>query len=391
MGIDLTRLQQTNEGFLDNLHGLRDSYDADIVALVVPNTTNACGLGYMPASTGNAAFAFQVTSAACMFSGYTFTHEMGHVLGGHHNPEDDQGIAPTFPYGYGHWVAGTARTVMSYDRCGCPRSLQFSSPVIDFIGHPGVRSGITGQRDNAASLNNMAYTIANYRVDISNWQLRNSNTGGSPQINFAYGNMGVTHLACDYDGDGISEPVVFDRGAWAARSTLTAGPATTIVAYGYPGVTPVCGDWNGDGVDGIGIFDGTNWQLRQTLSPGNPELSFAFGFAGVQPVIGNWDGLGGDGIGIYNAGAWDLRQAPSAGPPQITFAYGYAGTTAVTGNWDAVATDGVAVYSAGRWDFRQTPSAGSPNFTVFYGYSATKPVTGDWDNNNSDTLGVIAP
>jgi hypothetical protein len=96
---------------------------------------------------------------------------MGHNMGSHHNPEN--GGTAVFPYGYGHYVNGSYRTVMSYvDPCssGCVRRPYFSSPNIIYLGQP---TGIHNSRDNARSINNTADVIANYRFSPSAIQLSN--------------------------------------------------------------------------------------------------------------------------------------------------------------------------------------------------------------------------
>ena len=97
-------------------------------------------------------------------------------MGSHHNPEN--GGTPTFPYGFGHYINGNYRTVMSYvDPCtsGCVRRPYFSNPNIIFNGVP---TGIAA-RDNARSINSTADSIANYRYSGSNVRMLNLNGGES--------------------------------------------------------------------------------------------------------------------------------------------------------------------------------------------------------------------
>jgi hypothetical protein len=94
-------------------------------------------------------------------------------MGSHHNPEN--GGTPTYPYGFGHYVNGVYRTVMSYvDPCtsGCTRVAYFSNPSVVFSGLP---TGIDNARDNARSINNTADTISNYRYSGSSIMLSNFN------------------------------------------------------------------------------------------------------------------------------------------------------------------------------------------------------------------------
>jgi peptidyl-Asp metalloendopeptidase len=141
---------------------LRNQYNADLVAMI-SNSGGGCGIGYlMGGSGGNQGNAFTVTARTCAVGNLSFAHELGHNMGSAHNPENGSGA--TFSYGYGHWVNGSFRTVMSYSNpctAGCTRRAYFSNPSVNFNGVP---TGIANQRDNARSINNTDVTISNYRM-----------------------------------------------------------------------------------------------------------------------------------------------------------------------------------------------------------------------------------
>lgn len=154
---------------------LRNTYNADLVTLI-SNSLDNCGIGYlMGSTTGNSNNGFTVTSRTCAVGNLSFAHELGHNMGSQHNPEN--GTGATFAYGYGHYVNGVFRTVMSYaDPCaaGCNRVPYFSNPSVMFNDFP---TGIENARDNARSINNTADTIAGYRYSGSSLTLNNYNGG----------------------------------------------------------------------------------------------------------------------------------------------------------------------------------------------------------------------
>ncbi len=171
MGTSLSRLRSTNDGYMDNVHALRDSLGADLVALLT-NEGNYCGIAYLTGATGSASSGFSVTAPSC-FSNQTFAHEIGHNQGNHHDRAN--GGSAAFPYSYGYrtcdQIANTAgqkfRTVMAYSCTDSPRVNWFSNPNILYNGvaQMGVDYAVdpANSADNARSMNQTAPYIAAYR------------------------------------------------------------------------------------------------------------------------------------------------------------------------------------------------------------------------------------
>lgn len=184
---------------------LRNNYKADLVALL-SNTTNNCGQGYLIGGAGgNANNGFTVTSRGCAVGNLSFAHELGHNMGSQHNPEN--GTNSAFSYGYGHYVNGVFRTVMSYvDPCaqGCTRRPYFSNPAVSFNGYP---TGLDNERDNTRLINSTADIIANYRFSGTSLTLNNFSDGEtiprriSRQLNWSSENVtGNVKIELSRDG-----------------------------------------------------------------------------------------------------------------------------------------------------------------------------------------------
>ncbi len=147
------------------IQALRETHKADLVA-EISEVTGVCGIGYLlSAQGGTSNNAFTVTARSCAVGNLSFAHELGHNMGSHHNPENAG--TPIYPYGFGHYVNASYRTVMSYvNPCpgGCTRHPYFSNPSVIFNNAP---TGIENTRDNARLINNTADWVANYRYSGS--------------------------------------------------------------------------------------------------------------------------------------------------------------------------------------------------------------------------------
>ena len=160
MSSDLAALRSSPEA-----RALRDAARADLVQLLVSSPDqSACGVGYLLTSLSDTNFdAYSVADVACAAQ-YTPTHELGHNMGSNHAPEDAASGA-LFPYSYGYKdPARGFRTVMAYSCTGvpCPRVPNFSNPAV-FLN--GATTG-TSSQNNARSINEAAFTIANFRQSM---------------------------------------------------------------------------------------------------------------------------------------------------------------------------------------------------------------------------------
>ena len=122
LNLDLNRLEGTSDGYIDNVHSLRDQYGADLVSLLT-TTSDYGGMAstMIHPSLGFESSGFNVNVWDILGApNYTLAHEIGHNLGCLHNRED---ATWTSEYDYGdfsfgkRWMVGNEgyRTVMSYD------------------------------------------------------------------------------------------------------------------------------------------------------------------------------------------------------------------------------------------------------------------------------------
>jgi hypothetical protein len=157
----LDDVTDNGDGYIDNVHTLRDTHGADLVALLI-NDGVYCGIAWLP-STPSEDQGFSVTAQNCAVGNKSFAHELGHNMGAHHDPANATPWGPKpFNKGYvdplGNW-----RTVMAYSApCGgCTRLAYFSNPKLTYAG---TAMGTAGESNNAHVLNFTGKAIAGYRA-----------------------------------------------------------------------------------------------------------------------------------------------------------------------------------------------------------------------------------
>jgi hypothetical protein len=159
---DLTRFRTPGDGYMDEVHNRRKQFGADVCLLFV-NKPQYCGLAsVIYADQPHEAFAS--VHYTCVVGNYTFAHEIGHLQGARHNPEQDPSTSP-FPYGHGYYnTAKNIRTVMSYN-CpgGCWRVPRWSGPGVKY---GTTTMGDATKRHNARVLNLTRTVLSKHRDTV---------------------------------------------------------------------------------------------------------------------------------------------------------------------------------------------------------------------------------
>ena len=164
---DLDRLTGTSDGYMDEVHTLRNQYGADIVGLFT-QVEDTGGLGWLLNTTsGDPAYAFSISRVQQAGWTYTYIHEMGHNMGCHHYKWQATQPGPgLFSYSAGwRWVVNSVNycSVMSYDQDG-----SYSGTELAYFSNPnvydrGVATGNAADGDNARTIREVKNVIAAYR------------------------------------------------------------------------------------------------------------------------------------------------------------------------------------------------------------------------------------
>ena len=157
LSTNLNRLRTVGDGYLDEVHGLRQTNGADLVCLITETADPGfAGLAFTPLKSPPlpdfAAKAFSVVKRSEAVATFTFAHEISHNLGCAHDREhalDATGtnlVYGSYNFSFGHRFTGgdgvEYRDLMSY--APGVQIPYLSNPNILFQGVPiGVPAGIT--------------------------------------------------------------------------------------------------------------------------------------------------------------------------------------------------------------------------------------------------------
>ncbi|MCB1152823.1 hypothetical protein KDL45_04170, partial [bacterium] len=276
---DRDALQDPDDGEMDDVHTLRDTYGADLVALLTKSGLY-CGCAYVPDAldVANEDIGFSATAINCAIGNHSFAHEIGHNFGARHDRDADPIENKPTAYNHGSSLeknsSGWFRTIMSYDRAGkcgdspskpdCERLPLFSSPNIFYGSRPRLgrveyySTGTYDYEDNARMHNEAASYVANYRAgsdarppleDETNSEhvdeaaatcptqenIDVTFTPNPPYVDEAELSV-VSNLSAAYPDTNVPRPVYFhcftDSGSnifpvYMRRWTMTTGPNTT--------------------------------------------------------------------------------------------------------------------------------------------------------------------
>ncbi|MCL2246773.1 MAG: zinc-dependent metalloprotease, partial [Lentimicrobiaceae bacterium] len=171
--IDLDRITNTNDGYMDEVHDLRNAFYADVIVFI-PEVTFTGGVAWLLSNeNGFAQDNYAVALSRVQQSSWTYTvvHEVGHNMGCGHHAEQNVQPGPglhSYSSGWRGTISGRKEcTVMTYesgsyfdDGQAHVRIPYFSSPDLQV---EGVTIG-SATENNALTLKKTKTAVAAYRT-----------------------------------------------------------------------------------------------------------------------------------------------------------------------------------------------------------------------------------
>lgn len=320
--IDMKEFGNPNDGIIDQIHGMRDDYSADLCAIY---TTSSSFLGISAAVYADESHVFCQVYYDAAVSNITFPHEIGHLLGARHNVRIDSKTNP-FPYNHGYWIVTATshfwpflhywgyRSVMCYDPSlwmntfwssyNVPKVPYWTSPNVTFnTSQFGTLTfGTSTDENNVSVLNQTIPDARTFRQSILtlvvNNQIFNNSIGNHIAQNITTsGNITIpTSTTINFQA---GQSVILNDGF---QSTAGSNFIAKIVS-----MPPCSGDPNAGGVNNGGdvlvawdvLSLKSNIKLNAYPNPTWDIVNIEFEVRAVMPHIDIYD-MNGKIVGTFN-------------------------------------------------------------------------------------------
>ncbi len=283
IGTDRDRLRIPNDGFIDEVHAVREEYGADLVPMIVNNGGGFCGVAYImtSVSTDFRDFGFCIVARNCATGYFSFGHEMGHIQSARHDYFVDGTVNSPFAFNHGFTSPpNNWRTIMAYNNAcsgtgGCTRLQYWSNPEVEYQddGPMGVPLNQSQPAFNAMTLNETAFTVANFMqavgCDADSLEPNNNQLDSSPVEATMLGTQITDLNICSGDEDWYEVTVPGGHRFEAVATFIHNNGDLDLVVYDA-------------GLNPVGSSNTSNDFEMVTLTPGVESTFYVKVYSGVN-------------------------------------------------------------------------------------------------------------
>ena len=206
-----------------------------------------------------------------------------------------------------------------------------------------------------------------------------------------------TLRASDFDGDGVSDIVVYQQttGEWRVLESASRFSTIRIMNWGGTGYAAVPGDYDGDGITDLAVYHAASslWSVRLSSSGGTATLSISWGGPGYDPVPGDYDGDLRTDLAVYASATqtWHLLLSSAGFADAINIAWGTPGDRTTPADYDGDGRTDLGVYTpaTGQWRVALSAGAYATALSIAWGGTAYTPVARDYDGDGKADLAAV--
>jgi YD repeat-containing protein len=229
--------------------------------------------------------------------------------------------------------------------------------------------------------------IARWHASNTEWKIKNSSNGNYQTVTI--GSASSVIAPGDFDGDGATDPAVFNAGTWTIKKS--SDNQTVTASFGTSGDKPVVGDYDGDGKSDLAVFrpsTNTWWIYKSTDSS---TISISFGSAGDIPVQGKFDGDPSTDIALFrpSTGDWHIQGSTDG---YYSVHWGNSSDIPVPADYTDDGKTDLAVFrgATGTWYVLKSEDYSS-YLTQAWGNYGDQPVPADYDGDGKADYAVWRP
>jgi len=195
-------------------------------------------------------------------------------------------------------------------------------------------------------------------------------------------------VACDFDGDAMSDLAVYHRAAGDWYILQSHNTALRKANWGWSEAISVPADYDGDGKTDVAVYHPAsgNWYILQSSSGALRQQNW--GWSEAKPVPGDYDGDGKDDVAVYHpaSGMWFILRSSDGTLLQQN--WGWSEALPVPADYDGDGRTDVAVYHpvSGMWFILRSSDGALRQQN--WGWSDAKPVPGDYDGDKQADIAV---